>query len=113
MKCKQEAEEQRAQRIQQKEAKKRSVQSKKRVLKDDEGDQPRKRVRITVSLTRNAGDSRDSSVIPNTRMVKQSTRTILDTERSSEVIHQDTQSEELISHSERSRRAVRLLTRFR
>jgi hypothetical protein len=50
---------------------------------------------------------------PNTRIAKQSTGTILDTERISEVVYQDTQSEELILHSERSGRAVRLPTRFR
>jgi hypothetical protein len=37
---------------------------------------------------------------PNTRIVKQLSRTILDTERISEVVHQDTQSEELILHSD-------------
>ena len=70
VKRKQEAEEQHAQRIQQKEAKKRSVQSKKRVLKDNGVDQPQKRVRITVSLTRNADDSHASSIRLNTRVPK-------------------------------------------
>ena len=50
---------------------------------------------------------------PNTRIVKQSTRIILDTETISEVVYQDVQSEELILHSERSGRALRLPTRFR
>ena len=70
MKRKQEAEEQRAQRLRQKEAKKRGVQLKKQALKEDEVDQPQKRVRMTVSLTRNAGDSHASSIGLNIRVPK-------------------------------------------
>ena len=70
-------------------------------------------MRLTVSLTHNAGNSHDSSMEPNTGVTKQSTRTTSDTERGSEGVGREFQLEELISHSERSGRAVRLPTRFR
>jgi hypothetical protein len=101
------------QRTQAKEAKQATAKLKNRSLREETVDQPRERVPITASCVGNTSNSHDSSMEPNTRMVKQSTRIILDTERISEVVHQDTQSEELILHSERSGRAVRLPTRFR
>ena len=113
MKRKQEAEEQRAQRMQQKEAKKRSVQSKKRALEDDEVDQPQKRVRMSVSLTRNAGDSHASSIRLNTRVLKQSTYIISNAKTALNDIHEGVQSEDPISQFGRSGRAIRLPTRFR
>jgi hypothetical protein len=113
VKRKQEAEEQRAQRMQQKEAKKRSVQSKKRALKDDGVDQPQKRVRMTVSLTRNAGDSHASSIGLNTRVPKQSTCMISNAKKALNDIHEGVQSEDPISQFGRSGRAIRLPTRFK
>ena len=50
-------------------------------------DQPRERVHKTASCVGNVSNSHDSSMEPNTRIVKQSTRTILDTETISEVIY--------------------------
>jgi hypothetical protein len=61
----------------------------------------------------NVEDSHTSSIGPNTKTVKQSSRTISDTERSFDVIGQDIQLEDPILHSGRSGRALRLLTRFR
>lgn len=112
-KRKQEAEERRAQRMRAKEAKQAAVQLKKRSLEESEVDQPRKRVCTTASRTRSEGNSRASSMEPNTRMIKQSGRTISDTERSFEVVREDMQSEDPISHSGRSGREIRLPTRFR
>jgi hypothetical protein len=76
-------------------------------------DQPRERVHKTASCVGDASNSPDSSMESNTRLVKQSNRIILDTERGSEGVGREFQSEELISHSERSGRAVQLPTRFR
>ena len=78
---KREVEEQRAQRIRAKEAKKVVIQSKKRSLEEDEVDQPRKRMRTTASRIRNTGNSHASSIEPHIRTVPQSTRTISDIER--------------------------------
>ena len=101
------------QRAQAKEAKQATAKLQHRSLREETVCQPRERVHKTASCVGNASNSHDSSIRPNTRIVKQSTRTILDTETISKVVHQDTQSEEVILHSERSGRAVRLLTRFR
>jgi hypothetical protein len=90
-----------------------TVRSKKRSLEEDEVDQPRKRVRTTASRTRNADNSRDSSIRPHTRIVQQLPRTISDTERGVDAEQKDMQLKDLISYSERSGRAVRLPTRFR
>ena len=109
----QEAEEQRAQRLQQKEAKKRGAQSKKRALKEDEVDQPQKRVRLTVSLTREAGNLRASSIGLNTRVLKQSTCMTTNAQTSLNDVHKGIQSEDPISQFGRSGRAIRLPTRFR
>jgi hypothetical protein len=109
----QEAEEQRAQRLRQKEVKKRGVQSKKRALEEDEVDQPQKRVRLTVSLTRDAGNSRASSIGLNTRVPKQSTYMILNTQTALNDVHKGVQSEDPVSQFGRSGRAIRLPTRFR
>jgi hypothetical protein len=76
-------------------------------------DQPRKRVHITASCTRNADNSRDSSMRPHIRIVQQLPRTISDTERGVDAEQKDMQLKDLISYLERSGRAVRLLTRFR
>jgi hypothetical protein len=62
---------------------------------------------------RNVGNSRASNIRLNTRTVQQSTRTILNIERSFDAVFKDVQSEDPISRSERSRRAIRLPTRFR
>ena len=113
IKRKQEIEERRIQRIQIKEAKQAAIQSKKRPLEDNKVDQPRKRVHMITSHMCNAEDSHTSSIGPNTKTVKQSSRTISDTERSFDVIGQDKQLEDPILHSGRSGRAIRLPTRFR
>jgi hypothetical protein len=113
LKRRQEVEEQRMQRTQAKEAKQATAKLQHRSLREETVNQPRERVHKTVSCVGNASNSHDSSMEPNTRIVKQSTRTILNTETISEDVHQDAQSEELILHSERSGRAVRLPTRFR
>jgi DDE superfamily endonuclease len=112
-KRKQEAEERRTQRIRVNEAKQAAVKSKKRSLEEDEVDQPQKRVRTSASRMRNVGNSRASSIGPNTRTVQQSTRTISNIERSFDAVFEDVQSEDPISRSERSGRAIRLPTRFR
>jgi hypothetical protein len=109
----QEAEEQRAQRLQQKEAKKRGAQSKKRALEEDEVDQPQKRVRLTVSLTRDAGNLHASSIGLNTRVPKQSTCMTTNTQTVLSDAHKGVQSEDPISQFGRSGRAIRLPTRFR
>jgi hypothetical protein len=110
---KREVEERRTQRIQAKEAKEIVVQSKKRPLEEDEVEQPQKRPRTNASRVRNADNSRASSIKPNTRVAKQSTRTISGTEKEVEGRDKEFQSEEQFSHSGRSGRSVRLPTRFR
>jgi hypothetical protein len=89
------------------------IRSKKRSFKEDKINQPQKRVRTTVSRTRNADNSRDSSIRPHTGIVQQLPRTISDTERGVNAEQKDMQLKDLISYSERSGRAVRLPTRFR
>lgn len=110
---KREIEERRAQRIQAKEAKETVVRSKKRPLEEDEIEQPQKRPRTNTSRVRNAGNSRASSIKPDTRIAKQSTRTISTVEKQSEGTGREFQSEEQFSHSGRFGRAVRIPTRFR
>ena len=101
------------QRAQAKEAKQATAKLQHWSLREETVCQPRERVHKTASYVGNVSNSHDSSMEPNTRIVKQPARAILDTETISEVVHQDAQSEELILHSERSGRAVRLPTRFR
>jgi hypothetical protein len=108
-----EVEERIAQRIQLKEAKEATVQSKKRVIEDDEVDQPQKRVRTTASRIRTAVNSRGSSIGPSTRVLKQSIRTIANAKTAANVVNQGVQIEHPISQFGRSGRAVRLPTRFR
>jgi hypothetical protein len=111
-KRRQEVEAQRTQRMRQKEAKEVTVRSEKRALEEDEV-QPQKRVRTTVSLTRNADDSRASSIKVSTRMRRQATGIISNTETAFHGIQEGVQSEGLISQFGRPGRAVRLPTRFR
>ena len=106
-------EERRAQRIRVKEVKAAAVRPKKRALEEDEVDQSRKRARTDASRTRSVASSRASSVKSNTRIVQRPARTVSDRERSSSTEGKDVLSEDPISHSERSGRAIRLPTRFR
>jgi DDE superfamily endonuclease len=106
-------EEQRAQRVRVKEAKKATVQSRKRLLEEEVVDQPPKRVRTNTSRIRNAGNSRASSTELSTRMAQQITRTISNPENSLGSADEDVQWEYPISRFGRSGRAVQLPTRFR
>jgi hypothetical protein len=99
--------------MQQNEAKKVSVRSKKRALEEDEVDQLRRRVRITVSLTRNAGHSRASSIVLNTRVLMQSNCMISSAETALNDVHEGMHSEDPVSQFMRSGRANRLPTKFR
>ncbi len=110
---KREAEDQRVQRIQAKEAKKATVQSRKRSLEEDEVDQPQKRPCTNASRIRSTGNSRASSIQVDTRVAQQSIRTISQSENRSEGVQQEIEVDGQISHSGRSGRAVRLPTRFR
>jgi hypothetical protein len=110
---KREVEDQRAQRIQAKELKAATVRIKKRSLKEDGVDRPQKRVRVNASRTQNAGESSASSIRPATRIAQQSTCTTPESEAGSVGENREVQLEEVISHSGRSGRAVRLPTRFR
>ena len=96
-----------------KETKAAAVQSKKRLLEEDEVDHPRKRVRTTTSRRRNADSTRDSNIGLNTGSVQHSTRAILDQLENASAVRQADHSEDLFSYSGRSGRAVRLPTRFR
>jgi hypothetical protein len=101
------------QRIRAKEAKQAIVRSKKRPLEEDEVDRPQKTVRISTSRTRNAGDSRDSSIGRSNRTAQKTPCTASNIEAASSDIHHGLQSEKTISQFGRSGRAIRLPTRFR
>jgi DDE superfamily endonuclease/Tc5 transposase DNA-binding domain len=112
-KRKQEVEKQRTQRTQAKEAKEAAVQSKKRSLKGDGVDQPRKRVCTNASRTQNADNSHLPSRKPDYPMAQHSGPTISEIEEVPNVVRGGRKLGVSISHPGRFGRAIRLPTRFR
>jgi hypothetical protein len=113
IKRRQKVEEQRTQRMQAKLANQATVRLKKRSFTEDGIDQARKRVRISTSCTRNAGNSQVSSIRVDTRIVQQATHTISNTEEAFHGVQEGVRSKDPISQFGRSGRAIQLPTRFR
>ena len=105
--------ERRTQRVRAKEAKLSTARLKKRSLEEDEENRPRKRVRIDASRIRSAAPSRASSIVYDTRTIQSLTAKISSSTRTESAVRTADQLEDPILISQRSRRALRLPTRFR
>ena len=105
--------ERRAQRIQTREAKLAAVQLKKRSLEEDKVDRPQKKVRTTASHVRSAASSRAPTIVHDTTVGQDLSRSISWSELARSEQGAPELSEDPISVSQRSGRAVRLPTRFR